>query len=103
MDEFYRTMHEGIHRIRPADLRFNDCFENHVDWGFDLGTMKAHLDSVRVMGYSEQRGDPAGAEPKEAMAHTGTTGPGQDFPLLSAIAVRPKATPELIRAGSESR
>ena len=24
---------------------------------------------------------------------------GKDFPLLSAIAVRPKATPELIRAG----
>ena len=99
MDEFYRTMHEGIHRIRPANLRFNDCFENHVDWGFDLGTMKAHLDSVRVMEYSEQRGDPAALNRKRQWLTRERQALGKDFPLLSAIAVRPKATPELIRAG----
>jgi hypothetical protein len=99
MAEFYQTMHDGIHAIRPADLRFNDCFENHVDFGFDLGQMEPHLDSVRVMEYSEQRGDPAAMNRKRQWLTAERQALGKDFPLLSAIAVRPKATPELIRAG----
>jgi len=99
MAEFYRVMHEGVHGIRKADLRFNDCFESHVDWGFDLGRMKPHLDSVRVMEYSEQRGDPAALNRKRQWLTRERQALGKDFPLLSAIAVRPKATPELIRAG----
>lgn len=99
MAEFYRVMHQGIHGIRQADLRFNDCFENHVDWGFDLDQMKPHLDSVRVMEYSEQRGDPAALNRKRQWITHERQALGKDFPLLSAVAVRPKATPELIRAG----
>ena len=99
MAEYYKAIHDGVHALRQADLRFNDCFEDHVDWGFDLGLMKPHLDSVRVMEYSEQRGDPAAMDHKRQWITRERQVLGKDFPLLSAIAVRPKATPELIRAG----
>lgn len=97
---YYRTMHEGIHAIRPRiDLRFNDCFRNLADWGVDLRGLKPHLDSVRVMEYSEQKGDPAAMKDKREWLTTERRALGMDFRIVSAIAVRPKATPELIRQG----
>jgi hypothetical protein len=51
------------------------------------------------MDYSEQRGDPAAMKGKREWLTTERQGLGKEFPLLSAIAVRPKATPELIREG----
>ena len=96
---YYKVMHDGIRAIRPAaDLRFNDCFHN-ADWGFDLETMKPHLDSIRVCDYSEQRGDPARMKEKREWLTGERAAVGKGFPILSAVAVRPKATPELIREG----
>lgn len=97
---YYRIMHDGVHAIRGRiDLRFNDCFRNLADWGVDLRVLKPHLDSVRVMDYSEQRGDAAAMKGKREWLIQERQALGKDFPLLSAVAVRPKATPELIREG----
>jgi hypothetical protein len=96
---YYKVMHDGIHAIRKnADLRFNDCF-NGADWGLDLPRLKPHFDSIRVCDYSEQRGDAARMQGKREWLTRERAGVGKDFPIVSAIAVRPKATPELIREG----
>ena len=97
---FYKAMHDGVHAIRQGvDLRFNDCFRNAGDWGLDLGRIKAHLDSVRVCDYTEQQGNPPAMKGKRQWLTDERRMLGKDFRLLSAVAVRPKATPELIREG----
>jgi hypothetical protein len=97
---FYRTMHEGCHTIRPRiDLRFNDCFRNPRDWGFELRALSPYFDSVRVCDYSEQTGKIAAIGGKRQWLTEVRFALGNDKPLLSAVAVRPKATPEIIRQG----
>jgi hypothetical protein len=99
MVRYYKVMHDGIHAIRKtADLRFNDCFESG-DWGLDFKRLKPQLDSIRVCDYSEQRGDPARMNNKREWLNRERAATGKDFPMLSAIAVRSKATPELVREG----
>jgi hypothetical protein len=100
MAQYYQLMHKGIYAIRrQADLRFNDSFPKPADWGLDLSLLRPHLDSVRVSDYTEQRGEPALMKNKrERLTHERQV-LGKDFPILSGVAVRPKATPELIREG----
>src|SRR5271157_5491092 len=96
---YYKVMHDGIHAIRrDAELRFNDCF-NGPAWGLDVKSLKPHLDSIRVCDYSEQTGDAARMKDKRDWLTRERAAVGKDFPMVSAIAVRPKATPELIREG----
>jgi len=96
---YYKVMHDGIHAIRKnADLRFNDAF-NGANWGLDVKRLKPHLDSIRVCDYSEQSGDPARMKDKREWLTRERAAVGPDFPIVSAVAVRPKATPELIREG----
>jgi hypothetical protein len=96
---YYKVMHDGIHAIRRgADLRFNDAADGG-DGGLDLKRLKPHLDSIRVSDYSEQRGDPAHMKRKREWLTRERAAMGKDFPILSAVAVRPKATPDLIREG----
>ena len=61
--------------------------------------LKPHLDSIRVSDYSEQGGDPARMKRKREWLTRERAAMGKDFPILSAVAVRPKATPDLIREG----
>jgi hypothetical protein len=97
---YYKIMHDGIHAIRSsADLRFNDCFPAARDWKLNLTVLAPHLDSVRVCDYSEQRGNPALMSNKREWLTMDQQALGKDFPVLSAVAVRPKATPELIEEG----
>jgi len=99
MARYYKTIHDGIHAIRRgADLRFNDCFHG-ADWGVDLRRLKSSLDSIRVCDYSEQRGDPARMRDKREWLTEERGATGKDFTMLSAIAVRPKATAALIQEG----
>ena len=97
---YYEVMRKGLHALKPKiDLRFNDCFPELADWGVSLPVLKPHVDSVRIMDYSEQRGTPAAMKVKRDWLTRERQGLGKDFPIVSAIAVRPKATPELIREG----
>jgi hypothetical protein len=61
--------------------------------------LKPHLDSVRVCDYTEQKGNPALMPEKRAWLSRDRQALGKDFPMVSAVAVRPKATPALIREG----
>jgi hypothetical protein len=97
--QYYKAMYDGLHAARKdAELRFNDCF-NGPAWGLDVKPLKPYLDSIRVCDYSEQTGDPARMQDKRDWLTRERAAVGKDFPMVSAIAVRPKATPELIREG----
>lgn len=97
---FYKDLNAAVHKIKPKmDLRFNLYFRNEPAWGVNLKLIRPHLNSLRVMEYTEQQGNPAAMPQKRQwLTHVRET-IGLDFPVLSAIAVRPKATPELIRQG----
>jgi hypothetical protein len=96
----YKDINAAVHQIKPKmDLRFNLYFRNEAAWGLDLKLVRPHLNSLRVMEYTEQKGDPAAMVQKREWLTAVRGNIGTDFPILSAIAVRPKATPELIRQG----
>jgi hypothetical protein len=100
MTRYFRLIHSKIHAIRPgSELRFNDCFPHPETWGLDLKAIRPHLDSIRNSDYSEQLGDPLRMHEKYDRLKANATALGEDFPRISAVAVRPKATPELIHEG----
>jgi hypothetical protein len=100
MTRYFRLIHSKIHEIRPnSELRFNDCFPHPETWGLDLNAIRPHLDSIRNSDYSEQLGDPSRMDEKDDRLKANTAALGEDFPRISAVAVRPKATPELIHEG----
>jgi hypothetical protein len=98
---FFGAIHDAIHAIRPdVDLRLNAYLSSHQELsGIDLRALRPHLDSIRSSDYSEQSGDPARLEHKRRWLLAVRRAVGEEMPFLSAIGVRPKATPELIRQG----
>jgi len=65
----------------------------------DMRALKPCLDSIRSSDYSEQSGNPERMEHKRRWLLSVRRAIGNEMPLLSAIGVRPKANPELIRQG----
>jgi hypothetical protein len=100
MTRYYTAIHAHVHSVRPGiEFRLNHDFRNYQDWGIDLAPLKPVLDSVRVCDYSEQKGNPALMADKSGWLGETRKALGDDFPMLSAVAVRPKATPDLIHQG----
>jgi hypothetical protein len=101
LTHFFAEIHDRIHGIRPTiDLRLNAYIAANQELnGLDLRALKPHLDSIRSSDYSEQSGDPARLEGKRRWLLAVRRAVGEDMPFLSAIGVRPRATPELIRQG----
>jgi hypothetical protein len=100
MTRYYRLIHSKMHETRSnIELRLNDCFPKPETWGIDLKAARSYLDSIRNSDYSEQLGDPSRMHEKNDRLRANSDALGEDFPRISAVAVRPKATPELIREG----
>jgi hypothetical protein len=100
MTRYYTAIHTHVHSIRPAiEFRLNQDFRATADWGFNLPDLRPALDSVRVCDYSEQKGNPALMPDKDGWLTETRAALGPDFPMLSAVAVRPRATPALIHQG----
>jgi hypothetical protein len=115
----YRSVHEAVHATRQhrsnVDLRYSLFMtrRNPADWGVDLPSLRPSVDSIRVQEYSEDTGQASGLTIKRQyltqiareLGHiVPTTQPGgtispAGFPINSAIGVRPRATPELIKGG----
>lgn len=98
----YTKLHAALHAIKPTiDLRYNlhMSARNPQAWGIDVGLMSKSVDSMRIMDYSEQQGDVAALEAKRTYLARIRKEAGDAFPLVSAVAVRPKANPDLIRRG----
>jgi hypothetical protein len=99
---FYAGIHDAVHALKPViDLRYNmhQNGRNPLDWGIDVVKMKPHLGSIRIMDYAEQDGNAAALGAKRQWLTENRQKLGPDFWLLSAVAVRPKATPDLIKQG----
>jgi hypothetical protein len=86
-------------RKRNVDLRYNLHMTNPLDWGVKLTAMEPHLDSLRVMDYTEQEGDPALMPRKRQWLSSLRQDLGRELPIIACIGVRLKATPELISEG----
>jgi hypothetical protein len=100
MTRHYRLIHTKIHEIRAGiELRLNDCFPKPETWGIDLKASRPYLDAIRNSDYSEQLGDAARMHEKNDRLLANREALGENFPRISAVAVRPKATPELIHEG----
>jgi len=99
---YYQVLHDAVHAIKPKiDLRYNmhQNARNPLDWGIDIVKMKPHLDSLRIMDYAEQNGVASALPAKRAWLAENRQKLGPDFWIVSAVAVRPKATPDLIQQG----
>jgi hypothetical protein len=97
---FYQAIHQRLHALKPdIDLRYSQHMAKPAEWGIDLKVMQPYLDSVRIQEYSEQAGDPALMPTKRRTLLGVRQELGPDFPIHAAVAVRMKATPELISEG----
>ena len=101
LTRFFKDIHDRIHGIKPTiDLRLNAYISSNQELsGLDLRTLKPHLDSIRSSDYSEQSGDMNRLEHKRRWLMSVRRAVGEEMHFLSAIGVRPKATPEIIRQG----
>ncbi len=101
LTRFFKDIHARIHSIKPGiDLRLNVYIYSHLEYsGLDLRSLKPYLDSIRSSNYYEQSGDIGRMEDKRKWLLSVRRAVGDDMYFLSAIGVRPKATPEIIREG----
>lgn len=96
--EMFKCIYEAVHEAKPnVDFRYN----NHVRYpeysGISFKHIAPYLDSVRDSDYSEQRGVPDQFLYKRNVLLKIRRGIGFDKDILAALAVRPNATPELIK------
>ena len=97
---FYAVTHAAVHARRAEiDLRYNLHMTNPLDWGVQLTTMQPNLDSLRVMDYTEQEGDPALMPAKRRRLAGLRQELRPDLPIISCIGVRLNATPALVSEG----
>jgi hypothetical protein len=101
LTRFFKDIHDRIHAIKPTiDLRLNAYISSNQELsGLDLRALKPHLDSIRSSDYSEQSGDLNRLEHKRRWLMSVRRAVGEEMHFLSALGVRPKATPEIIRQG----
>jgi hypothetical protein len=100
MAAFYKILHAAVHKAKPGIvLRYNMHAKNPRDFGVDIVQLKPHLDALRIQDYSEQTGQAAAMEGKRTWLTEERGNMGPEFNLVSGVAVRPRATPELIRQG----
>jgi len=101
LTDFFKEVHDRVHAAKNnIDLRLNAYISANGELsGIDLRALKPHLDSIRSSDYTEQAGDPGRMEFKRRWLLSVRRAIGDDMYFLSAIGVRPNATPELIRQG----
>ncbi len=94
----FKTIHEEVHAINPKiDFRYNTYMAFPELAGLDFKAAYRWVDSVRESDYSDQLGRVEALEIKRRKLHKIRRVLG-DKPLLCALGVRPKATPEVLRA-----
>jgi hypothetical protein len=101
LTRLFRDVHTAIRGTNPKiDLRLNAYISNNPELsGIDLASLKPHLGSIRSSDYSEQSGSVQRLEHKRQFLLSIRAAVGDEMHFLSAIGIRPKATPELIRKG----
>ena len=99
MAGLYQHLHDAMIKIKPKiDFRDNAHVVPYPEFGgLDYAALKPFLGSVRSSNYSEQTGKPEQLEVKRRFLLSLRDALGDEFPMYSAIATRPGATPELVR------
>lgn len=98
--QLYGRLQARLHALKPtAELRYNFHSRSCAYYGINLTQLRSRIDSMRLSDYAEQNGDPALLPEKRNWLTETKRQLGKDFPLITAIGVRMKATPELVRAG----
>ena len=101
VNRFYAMLSEGAHAINPrAEVRYN----LHSTWayaryGINPVQLREHVDSMRLSYYAEQEGTEAEMGKKKEWLAGMQKIIGGGFPLHAPVAMRLKATPDLIREG----
>lgn len=96
--ELFKDIYESVHEAKPSiDFRYN----NHVRYpefnGISFKDIAPYVDSIRESDYSEQYGAPDNFVFKRNTILKIRRGIGFDKGVISAIAVRPNSTPEILR------
>jgi hypothetical protein len=97
----FRAMRDGVKAGNPkCGFRFNQGMRHGETEGLDLKLFSEFCDSFRVTEYSEQTGDMERLKRvKPAVLMNVRREVGNDLPVLAAVAIRPKGTPEIIKEG----
>ncbi len=94
----FKLIHEETHKVNSKiDFRYNTHTAYPELSGIDFKSAYQWVDSVRESDYSDQLGTIEGLEIKRRKLHKIRRVLG-DKPMLCALGVRPKATPEVLRA-----
>jgi hypothetical protein len=101
MRRAYTEIRDAMVKERPKiDFRENSHLRRFGEMaGLHYGKLKGALGSIRSSDYSEQSGRAEQMEEKRRFLLHLRAAVGDDKHFLSAIGIRPKATPELIRMG----
>jgi hypothetical protein len=101
MTRLFARIHQAVTRIKPSiDLRLNAFIYDYWELaGIDFHGLRPHLGSIRSSNYDEQAGRKEMMEHKRQFLLAVRAAAGDDVPFLSAIGIRPQATPELVRMG----
>jgi len=98
--KMYRTIIDAVHKHNPkVDFRLNHWTRAAAKGGMYVEDIIPMLDSVRLMSYHEQDGDPSKLPAKRTWVAETVRLAGGRIPVLAAIGVRDRAYPELIRRG----
>jgi hypothetical protein len=97
----FKAMRDGVKAANPkVGFRFNQGLRHGDTNGLDLHLFAEFCDSFRVTEYSEQVGDMERLRRvKPAVLTNVRREVGDNLPVLAAVAIRPKGTPELIKEG----
>jgi hypothetical protein len=101
MTRMFGRVQDTVKSINPKiDVRLNAFIYDFWELsGIEFKQLAPHLDSIRSSNYDEQQGRMDYMEHKRKFLLAVRASAGDDIPLLSAIGIRPHATPELVRKG----
>jgi hypothetical protein len=101
LTRMFGRVHDAIRKIKPTvDLRLNAYLYDYWELqGVEFRALRPHLGSIRSSNYDEQSGRMEMMEHKRQFLLGVRAAAGDDIHFLSAIGIRPKATPELVRKG----
>lgn len=94
----FADIYHAIKAVKPhVDFRYNNYLRYPELAGLSYKAVAPYLDSVRDSDYTEQRSVTDGFQYKRNTINKIRRGIGCEKPLLAAFAVRPNATPQIIR------
>jgi hypothetical protein len=94
----FKEIYQSIKSVNPKlDFRYNNDVGQSELAGIKYSSFSQYVDSVRVSAYVEQYGEKADFDSKIRGLMKVRSGIGFDKDLLATIAIRPNATPEIIK------